>query len=162
MAHTKSSDPSSKLTREINRGYRSRRIKEIPFIVADARTNMAGANHALADAIAAETTNKAIMIAPCAGKLLRVYVNAVEYPTAATSVQVVVWKAGASNVAMNTFISANNPTDKTAIDGVLSAVAGATSFTEGQLIYAAVAVVGAVNPRSDAMVIGIEWTPTER
>jgi len=74
----------------------------------------------------------------------------------------VVWKAGASNVAMNTFISANNPTDKTAIDGVLSAVAGATSFTEGQLIYAAVAVVGAVNPRSDAMVIGIEWTPTER
>jgi len=170
MAHTKSTDPSSKLTREINRGYRSRRIKEIPFIVAATRTNMTAPNCAVADAIASgiadnESTNKAIMIAPCSGKILRVYVNASVYPTTAGTAKVVVYKSviAGSDVAINTFIDIDAPTNDTAIDGVLSAVAGALEFVEGQLIYANVALSNAaVSVRSDALVIGIEWTPTER
>jgi len=151
------------MAHKINRGYRSRRIKEVPFIVANARTNMTDPSHALADCITAETIQKAVMIAPCKGKILRTYVNALVYPTAGTSAGVVFKKAviGGSDVGLNTAIDINNPTDETAIDGVLSTTAGALEFIEGQLIYAEVAVVGAVNPRSNALVLGIEWVPTE-
>ena len=173
MAHTKSTDPSSKLTREINRGYRSRRIKEVGFIVAGTRTNMTAPNHAVADVIASgiannETTRKSIMIAPCSGKILRVYTNACVYPVSGGGTQTLnVKKAvvGAADVsALASVISIMQPAaDETAFDGTLSTVANALDFEEGQLIYAEVALSNnAITTRSDALIVGIEWTPTER
>jgi hypothetical protein len=167
MAHTKSSDPSSKLTREINRGYRSRRIKEIGLIIAKDRTAIDADSHILADVIDGEVScNKSIMIAPCKGKILRVYTNAINYPSTSGAVTLIAYKAviGAADVALNAAMNINDnaATDETALDGVLSTVAGALEFDEGQLIYVKAALSATSDQRSDALIVGIEWVPTER
>lgn len=165
MAHTKTTDPSSKLNREINRGYRSRRIKEVQLILAKDRAAIDSDSHLLADLIDGEVScNKAVMIAPCKGKILRCYVNALQYPSTSGAATITFKKAviGGSDVSLNTAIDVNDPMDDpTAIDGVLSTTAGALEFDEGQLIYVVAALSATTSEKSDGMIAGIEWVPTE-
>ena len=169
MAHTKSSDPASKLTREINRGYRSRRIKEVPILWAADRTAQDADSSPVADVIDSETIQKAIMIAPCKGKILRVYTNALAYPTSAGATKTVTVKKAVIGGADVGFLSAvlgveaAAQTAVTACDGTLSTSAGALEFDEGQLIYAeAASDATATTAKSNGFVVGIEWVPTER
>jgi len=168
MAHTKSSDPSSKLTREINRGYRSRRIKEIPVLWANTRAAQDATRSPVADVVVSETLRKAIMIAPCKGKILRIYTNAVVWPTGGGGTYTVdCHKAvAAGDVTLQSAalgVEAAAQVAKTAYDASLSIVADALDFDEGQLIYAeCVMNATACTAKSDSFVVGIEWVPTER
>jgi hypothetical protein len=168
MAHTKTSDPQSKLLVELGKGYRSRRIVPIQFIVAAARTNMTAPNHAFADAIRAETGIKTMMIAPCRGKLLRATVNAPAFPVNGGTITVTIKKAviGDTDVAMTSALSVENTggtlTAETAVDATLSTVADAINMIEGQLVYASVAVSDAAVTTLGQLCIELEWLPTER
>ena len=168
MAHTKSTDPSSKLTREINRGYRSRRIKEISVLWANTRAAQDATRSPVADVIVSETIRKSIMIAPCKGKILRVYANAYAWPTGAGGTYTVdchkaVTGGDISFQSAVLGVEAAAQVAKTAYDASLSTDAGALEFDEGQLIYAECAMnATACTAKSDSLIVGIEWVPTER
>lgn len=54
MAHQKTTEAESLLSREEGRGVHTRRIEGVDFIMANARTNATQPNHPLADAIPQE------------------------------------------------------------------------------------------------------------
>src|SRR3990167_226783 len=153
---------------EVGRGYRQRRIASVPFILADARTNMTAPNHVLADGIPGETSfNKAIMVAPCNGEILKVSVNAAAFPVnggAAGTITADVYKAviGAANLSvLSATISLENSTAETAVHGTVLST-NASTFIEGQLIYAQIAIsADAITTRSNGAEVTIEWRPTE-
>jgi hypothetical protein len=170
MAHAKSTNAESTLLREIDRGYRSRRIQKVNLIIASARTSMAAPANALADAIISETIQKSIMVAPCAGKILRVTTNALTWPINAGTITVDVKKAviGAGDQSvLSAALSVENTgavrVAETAFDASLNATATNLQFVEGQLIYAEVAIsANGITTASIGLIVEIEWVPSER
>jgi len=170
MAHVKTTDNRSKIINELNKGFRSRRIKAVPCIVASARTSMTAPAWAVADVIRAETLVLPVMIAPCAGELIRFTANAGAWPVNGGTITATVKKAviADTDVSMTSALSIENTATavgaaETAVDGVLSTVADALTFVEGQLIYLSVAVSNhAVTTMSTNLIFEIEWVPTEK
>jgi len=163
MAHAKDSHPEQKILQQLNRGHRTRRVKFAPFQMALDRDDMTDPGSWIADAIDGETIEIPLMIAPCDGTVVRCFVNATTYPTTAGVATVQIKKAviGGADVAMCATIDVDNPTDETAIDGVLATTAGYLDFLEGQLIYAEVKISTLTSARSEGAIAGIEWYPTE-
>ena len=170
----RSTDKEARIIEQLARGRRARYVKSMPLIIAAARTNMTAPNHMLADACASgaadnETANKAIFIAPCAGKVVRVYANALIYAAMAAggtaTVKAVKSVIGGSDVDLNTAFNvgaASPPTDETAVDGTLSTVSGALDLIDGQLVYAVLALSNhAVSTRSNALCLNVEFVPTD-
>ena len=157
---------------EVGEGKRARRIASVPFIIAQDRATIDTDSHLLADLITAENAtavNKAIFIAPCKGKIIKVSANAVAYPDngqAATTITIDVLKAVIADTDVSVLSSAlaiEGGTANTAIHGTLSTTSGALDFLEGQLIYAQADVSNnSITPRSDGLVVTVEWYPTER
>ena len=155
---------------ETGDGKRQRRIASVPFILADARTNMTAPNHILADGIPGETSfNKGIFVAPCKGKILKVSVNALAFPVnggAANTITADVYKAVIADTdisVLSSAISIENSTSETSVHGTLSTTSGVTSFLEGQLIFAQIALsADAITTRSSGAEVTVEWMPLER
>ena len=103
------------------------------------------------------------------GKIIKVSANAVAYPDngqAATTITIDVLKAVIADTDVSVLSSAlaiEGGTANTAIHGTLSTTSGALDFLEGQLIYAQADVSNnSITPRSDGLVVTVEWYPTER
>ena len=163
MAHVKTTNHESKLVYQCGKGFRIRKVEFAPCILALDRLAIDANSHLLADIIDGETSvNIPIFIAPCAGIVERVFVNAVSYPSTAGAATIIAYKAniGAADTALNTAIDIDNPTAETAIDGALGTTAART-LLEGQLVYALVALSAATTVRSDSLLICVEWRPLE-
>ncbi len=154
---------------EVGNGYRQRRVASVPFIVAHDRAAIDTESHILADMIVSENATsmkKAIFVAPCNGRILKVSVNAVQFPTNATGTYSIdVYKAVIGNTdvsVLGAVIAIDNATDNTAQHGTLSSVSGAIDIIEGQLVYALIAMSNnACTALSDGAVVSVEWRPTE-
>ena len=172
MAHSKTNDPNARLIEQCAQGRKLRYIYSIPFIAAEARTNMTGPNHILADGIQDTTVNKAIFVAPCAGKITRVYANALTYATCAAggTVKVKATKTviGTTDVDLCSTITVSGeagsvPTADTAIDATLSTTSGALNLVEGQLVYGIMVISNyALTARTSALQLCIEYVPMEQ
>ncbi len=151
-------------------GYRTRLCAFVPVIVALDRTANNGVSHPLADAINSETLQKAMIVMPQAGTVVRCFANADLYATQAAggTATARLYKAviGASDVALCAAFNIGAdvpPTAKTAQNGTLSTVAGALDVLEGQEVYVELAVsADAVSACTAAGVVGIEYYPTEQ
>jgi hypothetical protein len=163
MGHTRTLQAKSQWSRELALGARMRRLAEAKFIIAGARTNNTAPNAAKATVIPSETVVVPIMIAPCAGKVERLSFIAQVVPVGGT-LSMTVKKAviGAADVNLSTALSPEQTND-TAEDFVLSTVAGALEFDEGQLIFVSIAAdAAAITTRSHGAMVQLEWRPTEK
>lgn len=164
MAHARTINKDARLISQLATGKYTRYVKFKPIIVALNRTVVGAGTHILANLIDGEVScNIPIFTAPCACKVTRVFANAKTYPTTSGAATIQAKKAviGGADVALNTAIDIDDPTDETAIDGVLSATAGALDLIEGQLVYALVALSATTSARSDGLIVGVEWYPTD-
>lgn len=169
MAHTRTTNKDARIVEQCARGRRVRNTSIVPFIVANARTNMTDPNHSFADVISNDTANKAAFVAPCVCKVIRCSANALTFPTTAAggSVTLKFTKAviGGTDVDLCTAGAvggASPPTAETAVDATLSTTAGALDLVEGQLVYAVILVSNhAISARSSGLVGMIEWVPLD-
>lgn len=168
MAHTKSADSNARIIEQCTQGRKLRYIYAIPLIAAQTRNDMSSPDNMLADAIKSTTACKGVFAAPCAGKVVRVYANALTYATCAASGTVTVKATKGGAVDLNTAFNVSGeagsvPVSDTAIDGVLSTTAGALDLVEGQLVYATL-VVSAHNITTctDGLNLNVEFAPTEQ
>jgi len=157
---------------ETGLGRRARRIVSVPFILADARTDMVDPNHILANMITSENAtpvNIYAFTAPCKGRILKVSTNATVYPVngqAASTITVDVYKAVIADTDVSVLsspIGIEGGTAETASHGTLSTTSGAINFIEGQEIYVQIDLSNnAVTARSESALCTIEWRPTEK
>lgn len=170
MAHARTTDKDARLIAQLATGKYLRYIAEVPFIVAEDRAAIDTESHFLADVIgSAGAANKAVFIAPCACKVVRVYANALAFVdnAAGGSTSAIFYKAviGDTDVALNSALAigaATVPTAETAIDGTLSTTSSDLDLIEGQLVYVTVTnSAHAVDARTDGLVLGLEWYPTD-
>lgn len=171
MAHARTTDVEATLLKQCARGRRARNVAKVSLIAALARTNMTDPNHAIADVIKNETFYKAVFIAPCVCKVVRVFTNARAYCECAAGGTVVV-KAqktviGGTDLDLCSDItisgeSGSVPTADTAIDGTLATTAGYLDLIEGQLVIVKVVVSDHnVDACSDALEVYVEWAPMD-
>jgi hypothetical protein len=164
MANVRSMDNQARLLDPYARGRRVRYIRAKDVILALDRTTIDGVSHILADIIDGETScTKGIFAAPCDGKIVRVYTNAKTYPVTSGAATIKVSKAviGASDVDICATIDINGKTAETAIDGVLSTTAGYTNVITGQLVYLTAALSATTSASSVALVVNVEFVPTD-
>ena len=162
MART--TDREARVIDQCARGRRTRYVYFVPVIMALNRTAIDADSHILADVIDGEVSvNKAVFVAPCVGKIVRCFANAVTFPTTAGAATIKFTKAviGGTDVDLCSTIDVDNPTDETAIDGTLSTTVGALDLIEGQLVYAVIALSAITSAISDAMIAGVEFVPTD-
>ena len=158
MAHTRTTDDDARMLEQCSRGRRVRYIYNCQILMAVDRTN-----EPVADCIDGETVNKAIFVAPCDGKVVRVYANAKAFPTTSGAATVKATKAviSGSDVDLCSTIDLDNPTDETAIDGTLSTTSGALDLVEGQLVYAVLALSATTSADGEGMIVCVEFVPTD-
>ena len=159
MANARTTDWEATLLEQTARGRRVRYCYHVPLLLAVDRTN-----EPVADLIDGEVSvNKAAFVAPCAGKVVRVTVNAVTFPTTSGAATVKATKAviGGTDVDLCTAIDIDNPTDETAIDATLSSTAGALNLIQGQLVYVVAALSATTSVDSSGLVVMIEFVPTD-
>jgi hypothetical protein len=163
MANVRSMANEARWLDPYARGRRVRYIHSQPVIYALTRGAIDGVSHPLATIIDGETgCYRAIFSAPCDGKIARVYVNAKTYPTTSGAATIKVSKtAVGTDVDICAAIDINGKTAETAIDGVLSTTAGAVNVTTGQLVYATLALSATTSASSVAMVVCVEFVPTD-
>ena len=162
MARTRNKE--ARIVEQCARGRVTRYLSFVPVILADTRVAIDTESHILADIIDGQiSANKAVFIAPCNGKVVRCYVNAITYPSTTGAATIKFTKAviGGADVDLCATIDIDNPTAETSIDGVLVTTAGVLDLIEGQLVYAVIALSATTSVRSDGLVAGIEWVPTD-
>jgi hypothetical protein len=163
MANVRSMANEARWLDPYARGRRVRYIYTKPVIFALDRTTIDGVSHILADIIDGESgCYRGVFSAPCGGKIARAYVNAKTYPTTSGAATVKVSKTSSgSDVDICAAIDVNGKTAETAIDGVLSTTAGAVNVITGQLVYVTLALAATTSASSVAMVVNVEFVPTD-
>jgi hypothetical protein len=166
MAHTKVIERKERLMDQLGKGYRTRYVKSLPFIVAQARGAQDATNEPVADCIKAQTRILGMFMAPVNCTVNRIFVNAQQYPTmAANHVHVTLSKAviAGADVDLCSALTISGLTAYTDYDAVLVATAGVCDLLEGQLVYVTLVVDNAnVTAKSIAATVNVELYPTDK
>jgi len=172
MAHTRIVNQDARIISQCAKGRYIRNVEKVIFSVGQARGNNSDPNLIMADAIKSEFSIKGVFVAPCAGKVVGVYVNGSPYVDMAAggTVYVLVYKTAAGSATA--FITDNSasgikvgsetvPSPDVAIDGTLSTTTSDLEFTVGQLIYARLTVSAHNVDARGFITVCVEWIPTD-
>ena len=151
----KQTDFKDQIWWQSGKGYRARRI---------------ATSQSISNVTQNQTDSYAIFVAPCACRVTKISANAIAFVDMDTggTAPTTVYKAniGAADTALCTAMalgSATVPTAETEIEATLSTTSGALDLIEGQLVYASIATSNhVVDVDPSALVIQVEWMPTER
>ena len=172
---TKVIERKERIMDQLGKGYRTRYVEFVEVIVAQDRTDDSSADSdKLADAIKNEQAMyKGLFVAPCNGRILRCFANALQWPgNAAAGALTGTWykSTPTAETALTVALSleAAGNTAKTAVDATPAAgwgdnrTLGINDMNEGEMVRLVIAVANAdVLTKSENMVLGIEFMPTE-
>ena len=164
MAHAKTTHRLAHIMDQLGKGYRTRYVAKLPFIMADARGAQDATNEPVADVISSQTKYKGMFVAPVDATILRIFVNAKQYPTTgAGTCRIELYKAtiGGADVQLCNTLTISGKTAYATTDAVLVVTAGVTDLIEGQLVYA-ILYADTVNAKSIGATICMEWMPKDK
>ena len=173
MAHTRIVDKDARIIAQCAAGKFQRNISSQTFSIATDRAANDADSLLMASVIRNETAYKGIFVAPCACKVLGVFVNGSPYVdmdvNGTVYLQVLKAVIGGSDTVLLTdnsnsgiaIGSATVPTLDTALDGSLSTTAGVVDLLVGQNVYARVVVSNHAVEAIGYVTATVEWIATD-